>query len=159
MPRTFAERLSPEWPAFIVLRRIILTALSIHVVLATLSGYRAWVQVRSVDVAVSSGPLRPGSTISLGVVTSGRVPSDLHVEIVQGSASRTIATGRVPENKNCFYDPRSHRGGLSVVVDRAMLSGLANGRVVVRATAEGRSQFLRIPPPVVREVAVPLKVT
>ena len=134
-----------------VLRWIILPLLAVHVVLAAFSGYRAIWQIYRLDLRVSDAVLRPGATLGFDLVSSGRVEADAQLEIIQGSVAETLAVKFLPRNGNASYDPRPQRGSASVVLTQAHLARFAPGPAVVRATAFGSMQWLRTPPPKIRE--------
>jgi hypothetical protein len=137
-----------------VLRWIVGPLVAVHVVLATISGYRAIVQIYRVDLSVSNRLLRPGASISFSYVSSARVPTDAELVLLQGSVSRKLATAELPANDNPSYDPRSRTAAKTVAVSDDALAGFAAGPAVVRVTAYGNRQWLRTPPPVVKEIAV-----
>jgi hypothetical protein len=141
----------------IYLRRAIVVLLAVCSVTATCSGYRAYYQVRSLNLLVSSPVLGADSVIETTVITSGRTDVDVRVELVQGQRAETLATRHVPGNVWASIDPRSPRATHRVVVTGDTLARLGPGSAVVRATATGRPQWLRLPPPTVREVVVELK--
>lgn len=136
------------------LKWIILPLLAVHVALATWSGYRAIVQVFELELHSTSAVLTRGSTVGADVVSSGRVPVTLRLELVQGARVETLAVTRVRDSENPSYDPRSRRGAVSVALDSAVLTRLSPGPATLRATALGASQWLRTPPPTIRELAV-----
>jgi hypothetical protein len=74
--------------------------------------------------------------------------------LLQGSVSRKLATAELPANDNPSYDPRSRTAAKTVAVSDDALAGFAAGPAVVRVTAYGNRQWLRTPPPVVKEIAV-----
>ena len=155
--RTFQDRLTPDWPLFIALRRVILFALAVHVVLASLSGYRAWVQVTRLDLSVSGGErLRPSDWARLSITSSGRVWNDVVLELIQGQKKGVLVTHRMPMNENFFYDPRSQHADVDVKITPELIASFASGPALIRATGYGGSQFLRVPPPVVSELRVTL---
>jgi len=136
------------------LKRVGHLMLVVLVPLAAASGYRAWVQVWALNLVVSGVVLGPGSIITVSALTSGRVTVDLRLELVQDGHADLIATSRVTTNRNPAMDPRPRRGGITLVVTDAMAAGWPPGHATLRVTARGRPQFLREPPPEVREVAV-----
>jgi hypothetical protein len=155
--RTFQDRFTPDWPLFIAIRRVILCALAVHIVLASLSGYRAWVQVGRLDLSIDHSPtLHPGDWAHLSIESSGRVWNDVVLELIQGSTRRVLAAHRMPMNENFFYDPRSQHAEVEAQLTGQMLSGFAAGPAIIRASGFGGSQFLRVPPPVVSQLAVTL---
>jgi hypothetical protein len=137
-----------------VLRWIILPLLTVHVALATFSGYRAIWQIWRFDLHVSDAVLRPGVTVGFDLVSTGRVEADAQVELIQGSVAETLAVKFLPRNANASYDPRPQRGVASVVLTPPQLAAFKPGPALVRATAYGSMQWLRTPPPTVREQRV-----
>ena len=157
MPRKFFDdRLSQEWIGFAILRRVTIAFLVVHFSLSTVSGYRAIVQVYDVDIELPSRVLRPGSPIAVRVVTSGRNPVDARLELVQAGHADTIATLRVRANSGAFQDPRPQRAVLKTTIPFDVFQHFNQGKASLRAVAEGRSQWLRIPPPEVRQAAIDL---
>jgi hypothetical protein len=137
-----------------VLRRLVLPLLALHVALALWSGYRAIVQVFRLELQVAQPLLRAGSAVSYAVVSSGRVPVTVRLELVQGTRAEMLATTRVRDGAIAGYDPRLQRARQSVVLTEPVLSRFEAGPALLRVTAVGSSQWLRTPPPTVREVAV-----
>ena len=138
------------------LRRAIVVLLAVCFVTATWSGYRAYYQVSSLELHVSSSILGADAVIETTVVTSGRTDVDVSIELVQGRRAETLAMQHVPGNDWASIDPRSPRATHRVVVTGDTLARFGPGSAVVRATATGRPQWLRLPPPTVREVVVEL---
>jgi len=137
-----------------VLRWVVGPLVAVHIVLATISGYRAIVQIYRVDLAVSESVLRPGTSISFSYVSSARVPTDAEVELIQGTTKRSLATAELPANVNKSYDPRSKKAARTFALSSDALAGSSPGSAVVRVTAYGNMQWLRTPPPVVKEIPV-----
>jgi hypothetical protein len=137
-----------------MVKKIMLITLVIHVVFGALSAWRAWVQVRSLDLQLTGPLLRGGTTARVDVVSSGRVPVDVSLEMIQGTHAETVGVARVPANGESFWDPRSRPASMAVVFTPEVLSHFAAGPLLVRATARGRPQWLREPPPLVRELQV-----
>jgi hypothetical protein len=129
----------------------------VHVPLALWSGYRAIVQVQKLEVNATSKVLEDGSTIHAGVVSSGRATVDIWLEMIQGARAETLGVRRVPTGANPAYDPRFKYGSMAVVVTPEVLARFEPGTALVRATAHGRPQWLRTPPPEVREVAIEIR--
>lgn len=148
---------APEEPRSVaVVKKLIVVVVAAHVVIGALSSYRAYVQVRSVTLASTSGAvLRSGSGVRVGVVSSGRVPIDYRLELVQGARAETLGVGLLwKSDVDGFYDPRPRRDSLAVVLSPTVLARFASGPALLRAIASGRMQWLRVPPPVVRQLAV-----
>ena len=157
MPAKFFDnRLSQEWIGFTILRRVTIAFLVVHFSLSTVSGYRAIVQVYDVDIELTSPVLRPGSQVAVRVVTSGRNPVDARLELVQAGRADTIATLRVRANSGAFQDPRPQRAVLRAMIPADVFQHFTPGEASLRAVAEGRSQWLRIPPPEVRQRPIAL---
>ena len=127
-------------------RRLILVVLALWIPLALFSGFRAIVQVYSLDVVATPGSA--GTDITVRVTTSGRTHVDLVVEALQDGQALTLARTVVRSNRTASVDPRPRRETLRLQLPIAK----ARGPVTLRATATGRSQWLRTPPPAVREV-------
>jgi hypothetical protein len=147
LSKLFDTRLSAEPIGLKVVRRTILTVAAVHFSLAAISGYRAWVQVKELTIRTGDEILGPGSSIEVDAVSSGRNPVTISLDAVQGPRMRRLARVTVPENRNRFYDPRSQRERFVVLITPEILKDLKEGPLVLRATGEGRSQFLRVPPP------------
>src|SRR4051812_33243752 len=79
----FRRNAFAEPRSFTIVRRVAITLACIHLVMAVWSGYRAIWQVLRLSVA-SPAVLRAGSTISFDVLSSGRVPVHVVLELVQG---------------------------------------------------------------------------
>ena len=152
----FDDRLSREWLGFTILRRVTIAFLVVHFSLSAVSGYRAIVQVYDVDIELASAALRPGSPVAVRVVTSGRNPVDARLELVQAGRADTIGTLRVRANSGAFQDPRPQRAVLKAMIPPDVFQHFTPGKASLRAVAEGRSQWLRIPPPEVRQAAIDL---
>lgn len=153
-PRRFDPRPARDAPSVAVVKKVTAAFLGVQLVLATLSGYRAWVQVRRLDLAVAERVLREGSPVRADVVTSGRTVVDVRLELAQGEHVESLAARRVERNRDAASDPRSRRASLAAAVTPELLGRFRPGPAVVRATARGRPQWLRVPPPTVREVPV-----
>lgn len=141
----------------VILRRIFVPLIVIHVSFALWSGYRAIVQVFRLDLDVASSVLHDGSTIAFAVVSSGRVPVTVRLEMIQGSTAETLAVERVRTSRNPAYDPRTKRASRTVVLSPDLLARFSGGQAFVRVTALGGSQWLRTPPPTVREAVVTIQ--
>ena len=151
---SFARRFS-EGPRIVrVVYRVILIGALINVTVGVWAAYRAWVQVRRLDLAVVSTNLRPGVTSVVRVVTSGRTPIDVRLELVQGTHSELLADLRVSPSHDGFWDPRTRQGTMTPSFTSEFLAHFQAGPAIVRATALGRPQCTRTPPPVVQEIPV-----
>jgi hypothetical protein len=153
-PRLLDPRLSRDPTSFRIVKRVILAALVVHVTLALLSGWRAWVQVRRLELDAPAGALRTGSRVEARVLTSARTSVTVTLALVQGAAAETLGVRVVPANRDPASDPRPRRAALAVTLGDAALARFRPGPATLRAVAVGRSQWLRVPPPTVRETSV-----
>jgi hypothetical protein len=156
MPRPDVRRFHAEAPSMRVLRWIILPFLAVFIGLATYSGYRAIWQIRRLELRASSVMLQPGDTVGFELVSSGRTEADAQLELIQGVVAETLAVKFLPRNGNASLDPRPQRGAASVVLTPPMLARFAPGSAILRATGYGSMQWLRTPPPTIRERRVRL---
>lgn len=140
-----------------LMKKAVLSLLALCFVTAVVSGHRAYYQVRSLELRVAEPILRDGSVIQTAVVGSGRTHVDVRLELIQGAHSETIAVQRVPGNDWAAFDPRPRRASNRVVLTPEILSRFPAGTAKVRATATGRPQWTRLPPPLVRETAVEIR--
>ena len=154
--RPFAHAAFAEPRPLAILRRIIVPLVIVHVLFALWSGYRAIVQVFGLDLRVTTPVLHPGSAISFDVSSSGRVTVTVRLELIQGTRAETLAVHVVRTSRNATYDPFPKRASQSVVLTPEVLSHFTPGAVTVRVTALGRPQWLRTPPPTVRETTATL---
>jgi hypothetical protein len=122
-----------------------------------ISSHRAYYQVRTLELTSSDRVLNNASIIQSSVVTSGRTYADLQIELIQGMHSEKLAERSVPANEYGFFDPRTQKASLTVVVTPEIQARFQSGPATVRATAFGHSQWTRVPPPVVREVVVEIQ--
>jgi hypothetical protein len=134
-----------------VLRWIVVPLVAVFVTLASFSGYRAIVQIYRLDLNVSDSVLRPGSALAFRAVSSGRVPADVQMDLIQGTRAERLAVAFIPPNVNKSLDPRPRHGTASVILTQEQLARFEPGPAIVRATAYGSMQWLRTPPPKVQE--------
>src|ERR1051326_1099374 len=142
----FETRAIPEARGIVLLKRVFTIIVSVYLVIGMISAYRAFYQVRSVEIQ-SADVLQSGSVISTNVVSYARGPVDVRLELVQYGQSATIAAMRVRGNEWGLLDPRTQRGSQSVGLTDDVLIQFASGKAIVRATAIGRPQGGRLPPP------------
>ena len=137
-------------------RWLCLILFAIYVVPGLFSAYRAWVQIRSLDLIVPRKELHSGDVIRVRTVSWARTYVYVDLFLVQGSRADTLATHEIPRNVNASQDPRWRRDSMTVVLTPALLSRYHSGAAIIRAVAEGGPQWLRTPPPLIREAAVQL---
>jgi hypothetical protein len=155
--RQFAGGMFDESRLMVVLRRVVVPLVAVQVVLATWSGYRAIVQVFSLNLRVAEPVVHSGSTVHFDVVTSGRVWVTVTAEMIQGTHAETLAVESVPSTRNPSQDPRTRQASQSIVLSPEVLARFASGPALVRVTALGRPQWLRTPPPTVRQATVTIR--
>ena len=149
----FEARGIPESRAIAVLKRSFLIIIVALLGIGAVSSYRAYVQVYSLDLIVEP-QLRVGTQLGASVVTSGRTTVDVVVEMVQGSNSATLWVMHIRGNELGFFDPRSQQRSQTTVLTGEQLSKFQAGPAMIRATATGRPQWMRLPPPTVIERSV-----
>ena len=142
-----------------VLFWIVLPFAVAHVILATISGYRAIVQVYRVELTTDTPTLRPGTAVDIAVATSGRATVDAELELIQLMHAETLAVLIVRDHTNASYDPRTIHAARRVTLTSQQLAHFRAGPARLRVTANGRSQWLRVPPPVIREQAIEISET
>jgi hypothetical protein len=121
---------------------------------AGIAGWRAIFQVRTLEVSASERVLRPGTTVRAHIATSGRTVAHLNVALVQGAHRELLASRFVPSNRDAQSDPRSQHASVAIALTPDLLARFRPGAARLRAVGLGSSQFLRVPPPTVREIAV-----
>lgn len=150
-PRVIAE---PRW--LTLLKRFLLLIVAFHLLVGLLSSYRAYYQIHSLDI-VTNPVLQPGSVVQTKVVTYGRSFADVKLELIQDGLVVTLHEQRVAANEFGFYDPRTQKAEFSVSMTSQTLERFAPGPALLRATAVGRHQWMRLPPPVVRQMPVEIR--
>ena len=148
---TIAEARPLVW-----LKRFFTLVVVVLLVIGMVSSYRAYVQVRSLELT-APGSLSDGSVVKTSVVSSGRTMVDVEVDLIQGEHSERLFVLHVPGNELGFFDPRTQHGSEAVTLTREMLSGFQSGSARLRSVATGRPQWMRLPPPTVREIEVLLE--
>lgn len=138
------------------LKRSIVVAISALLLIGAASSYRAYVQVRSLELR-SPQVLTNRSVVEVAVVGSGRNRVDVEVELIQGEHSEVLMTFQVPGNNLAFFDPRAQHGSQTVVLTKETLQPFQPGVARLRAVATGRPQWGRRPPPTIREIEVKIQ--
>lgn len=82
---------------------------------------------------------------------------DVEVDLIQGTHSERLFRLHVPGNELGFFDPRAQHASESFTLTREALSRFQPGGARLRSVATGRPQWMRLPPPTVREVEVELQ--
>lgn len=158
MPKElFESSWSGESRGLVILKKAIGAFVAVISVFALMSGYRAYFQVRSLDLRPADRVLRNGTIIEVIAESYARTPVDVSLELIQGAKTKTLGGFRIPSNYDPALDPRLRRASLTVALTPELLAGFEPGPAQLRATARGRMQFGRVPPPLVREVSVEIK--
>ncbi|HMY71942.1 MAG TPA: hypothetical protein PLQ88_08905 [Blastocatellia bacterium] len=139
------------------LKRATLTVLVLYLISGLESSYRAYYQVHRLALRSADQVLRNGSVIETEVVSYARTTVTVKVELLQGQTSETLAVYSVPGNYFAAIDPRWRHAAQPITITPENLSRFQNGRAILRATATGRPQWMRLPPPLVRELAVEIR--
>ena len=137
-----------------VVQRVVVIIVLLYAAVGAWSGYRAWVQVRSLELRVVSDDVRPGIPALVEVVTSGVTVVDVKLELVQGAHRETLATLRIVPTRQPFFNPRIRQGTMMPSFTPEFLAHFQPGPAIVRATATGRRKWLLTPNPVVKEAPV-----
>jgi hypothetical protein len=146
-----------EARSMVLVKSVFKLVVGAYLVIGLIAGYRAWFQVKSLHLQSTNSVLRRGSTIETTVVTYARTPVDVRVELIQGAHAETFAIQQVPDNIWAFFDPRTRQASQSAVLTEDFLGRFEPGKAQVRATATGRPQLTRLPPPLVRELTVEIQ--
>ncbi len=153
----FENPLRREARPLVFLKRGVQILLALYLVSGLESSYRAYYQVHSLDIRSTDQMLRAGSSVETKVVSYGRTPVDVKVELIQGQASETLAVQFVSSNYFAALDPRWRQATQTIVITPGMLARFQAGPAMLRATAIGRHQWMRLPPPVVCEATVEIQ--
>ena len=137
-------------------KRACLIVISVYFVLGMIALYRALFQVHNLAIN-SAETLRADSAISATVLSYGRTPVDLRIELVQPAHSETLAVKQVEKNEWALLDPRIKKATQTIVLTGNVLDRFADGEAVLRATVTGRLQLGHLPAPVVREQVVEIR--
>lgn len=146
-----------EEPQFVVLRWFTIAVLSLFVPAACFSGYRALVQVKSLDIRTSGTTLGPGSRVAMDGVSWGRTYVTMRLMLRQDDRIDTLIVHELGTHGVPSLDPRWQAESDSVVLGADQLARYHDGEATLVATAIGRSQWMRVPPPTVRELRVSLR--
>jgi hypothetical protein len=157
MPRAITPTPFEESRASRLGKRAVLWFILLQLPIGALSSYRAWVQIKELTLSTTSTTLRPGVVVRSNLASWARTESDARIELVQGP--RVVMLGEVylPRNHEPVFDPRPQHGSVVVALTPPLLEGFEPGTATLRATALGRPQWLRVPPPTVREQPVTIQ--
>ena len=138
------------------LKRAFVVLIVVFLAIGMVSSHRAYFQVRSLDLNAPR-VLTAGSVVETSVVSSGRTTVDVEVELIQGTHTEKLIRLHLPGNELAFFDPRKQYGSDSVTLTSEMLSKFQPGAARLRSIAIGRHQWMRLPPPTVRELDVEIQ--
>jgi hypothetical protein len=133
----FEQSSTREKGLVVLLGRAFLFVAGLYCVIALLAGYRAWYQVKSLELQSAESILHAGSAIKTRVVTYARTPVEVRLELIQGPHRETLAVQYVMDNYWAFMDPRSQQGSQTAVLSAEVLRHYQSGRAQLRATATG----------------------
>jgi hypothetical protein len=155
----FESLVVPETRWLVVFKRVVLAVVAVHLIVGAVSSYRAWFQVHSVEIITSEKAMHEGSNVRTNVVTYGRTPVDVTLDLIQDGHVVTLDQQRVPPNQFGFYDPRTQSLSFASELKPEHIIGFHNGPAILRATAIGRHQWMRLPPPFVRDIPIVVSTT
>ena len=144
-----------EARAIVWLKRVFRFVIFALLAIGAVSSHRAYFQVRSLELKAPQ-TLSAGSIVETEVVSSGRTPVDVDVDLIQGTHSERLFSLRVRGNEFGFFDPRTQHGSKTIALTPEVLSRFQSGAARLRSVATGRHQWFRLPPPTVRELDVQL---
>ena len=136
------------------LKKTFVVFCSAFVVIGLISAYRAWFQVHSLELTSTDQRLHAGSIIHTNAASYARTFVTVRIELIQGEKSQTLAMQRLQPNEWSLFDSRIRRGEQTTVVTPEILQRFSPGVALLRATALGGPQWMRTPPPTVREMGV-----
>jgi hypothetical protein len=154
--RGFAARVAREEPQLVVLRWLTVVVCSAFALFGGFAGYRAWVQVRSVELRPTTRVLAAGSTVTVDAVSWAGTDVTVRLLLVQGTHAESLAVRVIGTNAVPSLDPRWRRESITVAVPGAVLARFQPGSARLVATAVGLPQWMRTPPAAVREREVVL---
>jgi hypothetical protein len=135
-------------------KRAVLWFILLQLPVGALSSYRAWVQIKELTLTTTNPTLSPGVVVQSQLVSWARTESDARIEIIQGKRVAMLGEVYLPRNHEPVFDPRPKSGSVVVTIEPQMLAEFDPGPALLRASAVGRPQWLRVPPPTIREMAV-----
>ena len=152
----FETKVNPEARPIAILKKVFVGMVVALLATGAVSSYRAYVQVKSLKIDASQ-VVAVGSKVDVALVSSGRTTVDVQVELIQSSYSQTLFAMQLKGNELGFFDPRTRSVLKSETLTTEQLSGFQPGFAILRATATGRHQWMRLPPPTVREIIVEIQ--
>src|SRR4051812_26799219 len=95
-------------------------ALVTYVLPGLFSAYRAWVQVRSLELTVARSEIRSGDTVRVRAVSWARTRVHVDLQLLQGDRSTTLGAIVIPDNHNPSIDPRWRRDSIIIVLSQPL---------------------------------------
>lgn len=138
------------------LKRAFVVLIVVFLAIGMVSSHRAYFQVRSLELNAPH-VLTDGSVVQTSVVGSGRTMVDVEVELIQGTHTERLIRLHLPGNDLAFFDPRTQHGSDSITLTSKILSRFQPGAARLRSVAIGRHQWMRLPPPTVRDLEVEIQ--
>ena len=138
-------------------KRAVLWFILLQLPIGAVSSYRAWVQIKDLSLSTTNSVLKPGVIVRADLASWARVESDARVELIQGRRTAMLGEVYLPRNHEPVFDPRPKHGSVVVTLTPAMLADFEPGAATLRASAVGRPQWLRVPPPTIREQSVSIE--
>jgi len=135
-------------------KRVLLASIVVQLPIGAMSSYRAWVQIKDLTLTTTSPVLTPGVVVRADLASWARTESDARIELVQGSRVVMLGEVYVRRNHEPVFDPRPQHGSVVVTISPEMLADLQPGPATLHASAVGRPQWMRVPPPTIRDQAV-----
>ena len=149
----FETQTIPEARPIVWIKRFFVFVIVALLAIGAVSSHRAYIQVRSLELYAPHS-LLAGAVVETAVVSSGRTTVDVDVDLIQGTHKERLFTFRVRGNELGFFDPRTQYGSQSVTLTADVLAKFQPGAARLRSVATGREQWMRLPPPTVRELDV-----
>ena len=140
----------------LLLKKICLLVVGAYLAIGLTAGYRAYHQIKSVDLEAPT-TLRAGTSIKAVVVSYGRTFVDVQLELIQGQQTELLYTHRIPNNKWAFLDPSTLQVSITTMLTEAVTQKFQPGPATLRATATGLPQLGHVPPPMVSELVVEIQ--
>jgi hypothetical protein len=138
-------------------RTLVVGIVAFYVAAGLVASHRAYFPVRSVVISASEDIVRPGTRIRVDTVTSGRGPVSIRVELLQAGRSEPLVVDSIPSKGWAYWDPRRVFHSTDATIPASVAERLEPGVITVRASVTGSPAWLRLPPPVVREVRLPFR--
>ena len=158
MPKeSFETPWSEESRGLVIVKKVIWVFVGVNFIFMVMSGYRAYYQVRSLDLRLVESVLRSGISVEVITESYGRDPITVRLDLIKGAKTKTLGGIRIPPNYIPAVDPRVKRVSMTVTLTPELLAGFESGPAQLRATALGRPEFGRTPPPLIREASVQIK--